>query len=142
MCRIICGAKTLTLNVGLRYEMVRVPTEAHNRISNLRNLTDIQPNVGSPFFLNPTLRNFEPRIGFAWNPGGGRTLVRAGFGLFDVLPLPYEFVSIQHAVPFVREVFANIFLPVHFRSGLLTNLARNRHPLVLTMSSTIQSAIM
>src|SRR6202521_2158639 len=60
--------KNLTFNAGLRYEMVTVPTEAHNRISNLRNLTDALPRVGSPFFLNPTLRNFEPRLGFAWNP--------------------------------------------------------------------------
>jgi hypothetical protein len=110
--------KNLTLNAGLRYEMVTVPTEAHNRISNLRNLTDAQPRVGSPFFLNPTLRNFEPRLGFAWNPRAGRTLVRGGFGLFDVLPLPYEFtISIQHAVPFVQEVFADVLPPGSFPTG-------------------------
>ena len=45
-----------------------MPTEAHNRISNLQNLTDAKPWTGAPFFRNPTLRNFEPRIGFAWNP--------------------------------------------------------------------------
>jgi hypothetical protein len=109
--------KTLTLNAGLRYEMITVPTEAHNRLSNLRNLTDAQPTLGSPFFQNPTLRNFEPRLGFAWNPGSGSTLVRAGFGMFDVLPLPYEFVSIQHAVPFAQEVFANVLPPGSFPTG-------------------------
>src|ERR1700730_344004 len=57
--------KNLTFNAGLRYEMVTVPTEAHNRISNLRNVTDPHPDVGSPFFQNTTLRNFEPRLGFA-----------------------------------------------------------------------------
>ncbi len=42
------------------------------------------------FDTNPTLRNFEPRIGFAWDPfHDGKTSVRAGFGMFDVLPLPY-----------------------------------------------------
>jgi Carboxypeptidase regulatory-like domain len=102
----------LTFNVGLRYEMVTVPTEAHNLISNLRTLTDTQPQVGSPFFLNPTLRNFEPRLGFAWNPHSGRTLVRGGFGIFDVLPLPYEFnLSFQHAMPFVQSIYADV-LPV------------------------------
>ena len=95
----------LTVNLGLRYEMVTVPTEAHDRISNLRNLTDAQPHVGAPFFQNPTLRNFEPRLGLAWNPRGGKTLVRSGFGIFDVLPLPYEFsLSFQRAVPFVDAV--------------------------------------
>jgi hypothetical protein len=110
--------KYLTVNLGLRYEMVTVPTEAQNRISNLRNLTDAQPRVGSPFFLNPTLRNFEPRLGFAWNPRGGKTLIRSGFGIFDVLPLPYEFnLSFQRAVPFVQSIFANTLQPGLFPTG-------------------------
>jgi len=110
--------KYLTVNLGLRYEMVTVPTEAQNRISNLRNLTDAQPHVGSPFFLNPTLRNFEPRVGFAWNPRGGKTLIRSGFGIFDVLPLPYEFnLSFQRAVPFVQSIFANTLQPGLFPTG-------------------------
>ena len=107
-----------TVNLGLRYEMVTVPTESQNRISNLRNLTDSQPHVGSPFFQNPTLRNFEPRVGFAWNPRGGKTLIRSGFGIFDVLPLPYEFnLSFQRAVPFVQAIVANVLQPGMFPTG-------------------------
>jgi hypothetical protein len=110
--------KNLTLNAGLRYEMVTVPTEAHNQISNLRNVTDPQPVVGSPFFQNSTLRNFEPRLGFAWNPSGGKTLFRGGFGIFDVLPLPYEFtLSFQRAVPFVQTIAANSLPPGSFPTG-------------------------
>lgn len=115
---------TLTVNLGLRYEMATVPSEAHNRISNLRNLTDAQPYVGSPFFLNPTLRNFEPRVGFAWNPRGGRNLLRGGFGIFDVLPLPYEFaISFQHAVPFVEEIFGNTVPAGSFPTGAFQTLS-------------------
>jgi hypothetical protein len=110
--------KDLTLNLGLRYEMATVPTEAQNRISNLRNLTDAVPHVGAPFFNNPTLRNLEPRVGFAWNPQGGKTLVRGGFGIFDVLPLPYEFQnSFQLDVPFVNSIFANTLQPGMFPTG-------------------------
>jgi hypothetical protein len=110
--------KNLTVNLGVRYEMVTVPTESQNRISNLRNLTDAVPHVGSPFFENPTLRNFEPRLGLAWNPHGGKTLVRGGFGMFDVLPLPYEFnLSFQRAVPFVHSIFANTLQPGLFPTG-------------------------
>lgn len=98
----------LNLSLGLRYEMATVPAEAHNRISNLDHLTDAQPRVGSPFFLNPTLRNFEPRMGLAWSPSAGsETIVRAGFGIFDVLPLPYEFtLTIPNTAPFAKQIFA------------------------------------
>ena len=110
--------KNLTLNLGVRYEMVTVPTESQNRISNLRHLTDAVPHVGAPFFQNPTLRNFEPRLGFAWNPRAGKTLVRGGFGMFDVLPLPYEFnLSFQRAVPFVNSIFADTLQPGLFPTG-------------------------
>jgi hypothetical protein len=110
--------KNVTLNLGLRYEMVTVPTESQNRISNLRNVTEAQPRLGAPFFMNPTLRNFEPRLGFAWNPRGGKTLIRSGFGIFDVLPLPYEFnLSFQRAVPFAQAIFANVLQPGSFPTG-------------------------
>ena len=82
----------LTLNLGLRYEMVTVPTEAHNKIALLTNITDPTPHLGSPVYSNPTLHDFEPRVGFAWDPfRTGKTAVRGGFGIFDALPLEYEF---------------------------------------------------
>ena len=38
---------------------------------------------------NSTLRDFAPRVGLAWDPfKNGKTSVRAGFGIFDVVPLP------------------------------------------------------
>jgi hypothetical protein len=108
----------LTINAGLRYEMATVPTEAHNLLPNLRNPSDAIAVVGPPLFRNPTLRNFEPRLGFAWNPRSGKTLVRGGFGVFDVLPLPYEFtITIQHSQPFVNEIFANVVPPGDFPTG-------------------------
>lgn len=94
-----------TVNLGLRYEIASVPTEVHNDLSNLQNLTDAQPKLGSPYFLNPTLHNLEPRLGFAWTPSkNSKTLLRGGFGMFDVLPLPYELRDITpNPFPFARQ---------------------------------------
>jgi hypothetical protein len=82
----------LTVNLGLRYEAATVVSEAHGKLSNLPSLTSTTPHLGDPFFSNPTKLDFEPRMGFAWDPlGKGKTSVRAGFGIFDNLPLPYLF---------------------------------------------------
>ena len=95
-------SRNLTVNLGLRYEFASVPTEAHGKLSALRQLTDAQPHLGDPYFFNPTVRNFQPRIGFAWDPlATGKFALRSGFGVFDVLPLPYEFELLsQFAAPF------------------------------------------
>lgn len=89
---------SLTLNLGLRYEFVTVPTEAQNKVASLRSLTDSAPHVGSPYFSNPTLKDFDPRVGLVWDPfHDGKTAVRAGFGIFDVLPLLDYFMIVDMA---------------------------------------------
>ena len=113
------------LSLGVRYEMSTVPTEAHNRLSNLASLTDAQPRLGAPFFLNPTLHNFEPRVGLAWSPtADNKTIVRAGFGVFDVLPLPYEFsLTIPSVTPFRDQIYPEVLPPGSFPTGAFQQFA-------------------
>ena len=77
-----------TLNLGLRYEFNTVPVEAHGRYSVIKDvLHDTAPVISPSVYQNPSLHNFSPRIGFAWDVrGNGKTAVRGGFALlYDLI---------------------------------------------------------
>jgi len=73
----------LTFNLGLRYEFNTTPNESQGIQTSLRNpLTDTSVTPG-PFTNNPSLRNFSPRVGFAYDPtGSGKTSIRGAFGMY------------------------------------------------------------
>jgi hypothetical protein len=105
----------LTVNLGLRYEVTNKPNDANNRIQEITTLVNCSASptacgpqhVGSFIAQNPTLKNFEPRIGFAYDPfKNGKTAIRGAFGMFDVLPLPYEF-GLNTAATFPFQIVGN-----------------------------------
>ena len=111
----------LTLNLGLRYEFTTLPNDAGNNIQEITTLANcatpgVAPSTSSPcgpqhvgsfIAKNPTTKNFEPRIGFSWDPfNDSKTAIRGGFGLFDVLPLPYEF-GLNTAATFPYQIVGN-----------------------------------
>jgi outer membrane receptor protein involved in Fe transport len=99
----------LTLDIGLRYEPTTLPTEASGRYQVLKNLSDtaVTP-VQTLWSHNQTLKNFEPRVGFSWDPwSSGKTAVRGGFGVFDVLPLPWTYTqTVAFEYPFALQASA------------------------------------
>ena len=80
----------LTLNLGLRYEPTTLPAEHHGGFGVMKDFYSggVTVPVPSLWQSNSTLHNFQPRVGFAWDPfSTGKTAVRGGFGIYDVLPL-------------------------------------------------------
>jgi hypothetical protein len=90
------ASKTLTLNLGLRYEFNSVISEAHNLLGNFDpNLGMVQVGKQISSVYNPDHKNFAPRFGFAWDlNGSGKTVIRGGGGL------AYEFVNWQAFLAF------------------------------------------
>jgi hypothetical protein len=146
----------LTVNLGLRYEFVTVPTEVNGKVSNLRNVTDSTITKGDPWYVNPSLKNFAPRIGIAWDPfGNGKTSLRAGFGIFDDELLPkYYFFSGSLNPPYTQRSslttaagpipFPNLlqnFDPNHVLYQLQTTNYNLQNPYALQFNMSVQRSL-
>jgi hypothetical protein len=116
-----------TLNLGLRYEISSVPYEVHGKLSNLRVLAGNTPHTGNPYIQNPTFKNIEPRLGFAWDPfHDGKTSVRSGFGVYDVLPYIVEMGSgVDAAYPFAEDASTSNLPAGAFPTGAYTIVAND-----------------
>ena len=113
----------LTINLGLRYEPNTLPSERKDQVENLPTITTapgacsavgaVTSGCGAlnNFFFasNPSTKNFEPRVGFSWDPfHNGKTAVRGGFGIFDALILPYQ-LALNNAQTSPYHVAASLF---------------------------------
>jgi hypothetical protein len=80
---------SLTVSLGFRSEFTSGWNEAHGRAANYtytNGVINTAPHIGDSFFTtnNATFLP-QPRIGIAWSPRGPKTVVRAGFGMYNDL---------------------------------------------------------
>jgi hypothetical protein len=121
----------LTVNLGVRYEMATVPSDTSGKNYGYSNIAkgDMNCTVTNnpstciaqhgPIWQNPTLKNFSPRVGFAWNPyGNGKTSVRGGYGIYyDIANLGNKLGQQSNQVPplaMIENLYANYNGPPPF----------------------------
>lgn len=106
--------RNLNVSIGLRHEVDTPLVESQNRINGF-DPTAINPVSNTPGvitfpnasfptsqysdvptngFTNPQYDRFQPRVGLAYSLEGGKTVVRAGFGIFSNEPQQLDIWSI------------------------------------------------
>ncbi len=74
-----------TFNIGLRYAWNSTPSEAHGRFTNFDVANGTLVSSMQPYQTNN--KNFQPRVGFAWDPfKNGKTSVRAAYAIMTQDP--------------------------------------------------------
>jgi len=102
----------LSVNGGLRYEVMTMPSDINGRDSALINLTDRTATTGV-LYEGSDKNNFSPRVGFAWNvTGDGLTSLRGGYGMyFNTNSSQNLIVTVTNPPSTPRVVFPNPTFP-------------------------------
>jgi Carboxypeptidase regulatory-like domain/TonB-dependent Receptor Plug Domain/TonB dependent receptor len=117
--------RTLTLNLGARYEFVTTPTEINGRMASIPDLQASTTTAGGDIFKNPTLKNIAPRVGFAWDiTGNGKNALHGGAGYF------YE------------PLLSNLYRAYGNRTPPFYNLINPRNPTFPTPPSSGTSSLL
>ena len=96
----------LALNLGLRYTWNATPSEARGRFANFDPLTGDLVSAPEPYKQNN--KNFEPRVGFAWDPfKNGKTSVRGAYALMTQAPTTNVVSPLSANPPFAIPIAAN-----------------------------------
>jgi hypothetical protein len=101
----------LSLIFGMRWEYASPATEKYGRLANLAFAPEFTAAslVQGSSLLNPDRNNFSPRIGLAWRPRSGHSMVvRGGYGLYYNSSVYSSVVSnLAQQPPFAQTVNAS-----------------------------------
>jgi hypothetical protein len=107
------AAPNLTINLGLRWELHTPWVEVKDRQTNFGLISGavLQPgqNGNSRALYNTYqgIGNWQPRVGLAWTPGGGHTVIRAAYTLSSYLEGTGTNLRLTINPPFSAEHDAN-----------------------------------
>jgi hypothetical protein len=96
----------LTINIGLRYAWNSTPSEATGSFTNFDTTTGTLISAPKPYQTNN--KNFQPRIGFAWDPfKTGKTSVRGSYAIMTQTPTTNIVTGLSSNPPFALPLSAS-----------------------------------
>jgi len=97
----------LTLELGLRYDWLMSPTERFNRFVDYVPQTNslVRVNNGIAPVYHTNWKNFEPRVGFSWDPfKNGKTSIRGAYAILTDQPVTNLVTGNATNPPFANNV--------------------------------------
>ncbi len=133
----------LTVNLGLRWEVMRDPREVNGKMARLLTPLDSQLTLTDRYF-SVGKKDFQPRVGFAWQlNGSGTTVLRAGFGILHDHIMPNAYVGFASNNPpfFVSQtVNGTPSNPVKFPNAY-TQLSLNAPPRATYLPAAVKEPV-